>query len=83
MVQWFDYYVLLFCLSAVFCNSDPFLGVLQKSQGNGPLNRLLMAAKRKYMDTELPPQESEGTVKSHGRPVRTVNRCVESDLNLP
>uniref|UniRef100_A0A8C6WTT4 ETS variant transcription factor 4 n=1 Tax=Neogobius melanostomus TaxID=47308 RepID=A0A8C6WTT4_9GOBI len=30
-----------------------------KSQGNGPLNRLLMAAKRKYMDTELPPQESE------------------------
>lgn len=33
---------------------------LQKSQGNGPLNRLLMAAKRKYMDTELPPQESEG-----------------------
>ncbi|KAF3853910.1 hypothetical protein F7725_014598 [Dissostichus mawsoni] len=30
-----------------------------KSHGNGPLNRLLMAAKRKYMDTELPPQESE------------------------
>ncbi|MEQ2302750.1 ETS translocation variant 4 [Ameca splendens] len=30
-----------------------------KSQGNGPLNRLLMAAKRKFMDTELPPQESE------------------------
>uniref|UniRef100_A0A3Q2Y902 ETS variant transcription factor 4 n=1 Tax=Hippocampus comes TaxID=109280 RepID=A0A3Q2Y902_HIPCM len=30
-----------------------------KSQGNGPPNRLLMAAKRKYMDTELPPQESE------------------------
>ncbi|XP_061080064.1 ETS translocation variant 4-like isoform X2 [Conger conger] len=30
-----------------------------KSQGNGPLNRLLMATKRKYMDTELPPQESE------------------------
>uniref|UniRef100_UPI003AAEA73E ETS translocation variant 4 isoform X4 n=1 Tax=Centroberyx gerrardi TaxID=166262 RepID=UPI003AAEA73E len=30
-----------------------------KSQGNGALNRLLMAAKRKYMDTELPPQESE------------------------
>uniref|UniRef100_A0A3B4BTS9 ETS domain-containing protein n=1 Tax=Pygocentrus nattereri TaxID=42514 RepID=A0A3B4BTS9_PYGNA len=30
-----------------------------RSQGNGPLNRLLMAAKRKYMDTELPPQESE------------------------
>ncbi|XP_035590852.1 ETS translocation variant 4-like isoform X1 [Oncorhynchus keta] len=30
-----------------------------KSQGHGPLNRLLMAAKRKYMDTELPPQESE------------------------
>uniref|UniRef100_A0A673M7H7 ETS translocation variant 4-like n=1 Tax=Sinocyclocheilus rhinocerous TaxID=307959 RepID=A0A673M7H7_9TELE len=28
-------------------------------QGNGPLNRLLMATKRKYMDTELPPQESE------------------------
>lgn len=35
---------------------------LQKSHGNGPLNRLLMAAKRKYMDTELPPQESEGKV---------------------
>lgn len=34
----------------------------QKSQGNGPLNRVLMAAKRKYMDTELPPQESEGKV---------------------
>uniref|UniRef100_A0A672KU04 ETS translocation variant 4 n=1 Tax=Sinocyclocheilus grahami TaxID=75366 RepID=A0A672KU04_SINGR len=30
-----------------------------RSQGNGPLNRLLMATKRKYMDTELPPQESE------------------------
>uniref|UniRef100_A0A3Q2ZUS3 ETS variant transcription factor 4 n=1 Tax=Kryptolebias marmoratus TaxID=37003 RepID=A0A3Q2ZUS3_KRYMA len=30
-----------------------------KSQGNGPLNRLLMAAKRKFMNTELPPQESE------------------------
>ncbi|XP_061561805.1 ETS translocation variant 4 isoform X2 [Phycodurus eques] len=30
-----------------------------KSQGNGPPNRLLMAAKRKCMDTELPPQESE------------------------
>ncbi|XP_076856596.1 ETS translocation variant 4 isoform X2 [Brachyhypopomus gauderio] len=30
-----------------------------RSQGNGPLNRLLLAAKRKYMDTELPPQESE------------------------
>ncbi|XP_030630115.1 ETS translocation variant 4 isoform X2 [Chanos chanos] len=30
-----------------------------RTQGNGPLNRLLMAAKRKYMDTELPPQESE------------------------
>ncbi|XP_013888273.1 ETS translocation variant 4 [Austrofundulus limnaeus] len=30
-----------------------------KSQGNGPLNRLLMAAKRKFVDTELPPQESE------------------------
>uniref|UniRef100_A0A3B3R8R5 ETS variant transcription factor 4 n=1 Tax=Paramormyrops kingsleyae TaxID=1676925 RepID=A0A3B3R8R5_9TELE len=30
-----------------------------KSQGNGPLNRLLMASKRKCMDTELPPQESE------------------------
>nr|XP_057921788.1 ETS translocation variant 4 [Doryrhamphus excisus]XP_057921789.1 ETS translocation variant 4 [Doryrhamphus excisus]XP_057921790.1 ETS translocation variant 4 [Doryrhamphus excisus]XP_057921791.1 ETS translocation variant 4 [Doryrhamphus excisus]XP_057921792.1 ETS translocation variant 4 [Doryrhamphus excisus]XP_057921793.1 ETS translocation variant 4 [Doryrhamphus excisus]XP_057921794.1 ETS translocation variant 4 [Doryrhamphus excisus] len=30
-----------------------------KSQGNGPPNRLLMAGKRKYMDTELPPQESE------------------------
>uniref|UniRef100_H3CNE8 PEA3-type ETS-domain transcription factor N-terminal domain-containing protein n=1 Tax=Tetraodon nigroviridis TaxID=99883 RepID=H3CNE8_TETNG len=30
-----------------------------KSRGNGPLNRLFMAAKRKYMDTELPPQESE------------------------
>lgn len=36
----------------------------QKSQGNGPLNRLLMAAKRKYMDTELPPQESEGKVSN-------------------
>lgn len=35
-------------------------GFLQKSHGNGPLNRLLMAAKRKYMETELPPQESEG-----------------------
>ncbi|XP_056325993.1 ETS translocation variant 4 isoform X2 [Danio aesculapii] len=30
-----------------------------RSQGNGPLNRLLMATKRKYMDAELPPQESE------------------------
>lgn len=40
------------------------LAVLQRSQGNGPLNRLLMAAKRKYMDTELPPQESEGKVTS-------------------
>lgn len=30
-----------------------------KLHGNGPLNRLLMAAKRKYMETELPPQESE------------------------
>ncbi|XP_051958657.1 ETS translocation variant 4-like isoform X1 [Xyrauchen texanus] len=30
-----------------------------RSQGNGPLNRLLMATKRKYMYTELPPQESE------------------------
>lgn len=37
-------------------------GVFQRSQGNGPLNRLLVAAKRKYMDTELPPQESEGKV---------------------
>ena len=27
MVQWFDYYVLLFSPSAVFCNSDHFLGV--------------------------------------------------------
>lgn len=35
-------------------------GFVQKSRGNGPLNRLLMAAKRKYMETELPPQESEG-----------------------
>lgn len=35
-------------------------GFVQKSHGNGPLNRLLMAAKRKYMETELPPQESEG-----------------------
>ncbi|KTF77975.1 hypothetical protein cypCar_00038933 [Cyprinus carpio] len=33
-----------------------------RSQGNGPLNRLLMATKRKYMDTELPPQESEAQV---------------------
>ncbi|KAK7919370.1 hypothetical protein WMY93_010654 [Mugilogobius chulae] len=33
--------------------------LVNKSQGNGSLNRLLMAAKRKYMDTELPPQESE------------------------
>lgn len=39
-------------------------GVFQRSQGNGPLNRLLVAAKRKYMDTELPPQESEGKVAS-------------------
>ncbi|TRY92194.1 hypothetical protein DNTS_001632 [Danionella cerebrum] len=30
-----------------------------RSQGNGPLNRLLMANKRKFMDAELPPQESE------------------------
>lgn len=30
-----------------------------RTQGNGSLNRLLVAAKRKYMDTELPPQESE------------------------
>lgn len=37
-------------------------GVFQRSQGNGPLNRLLVAAKRKYMATELPPQESEGKV---------------------
>lgn len=36
---------------------------VQKSHGNGPLNRLLMAAKRKYMETELPPQESEGKKK--------------------
>lgn len=36
---------------------------VQKSHGNGPLNRLLMAAKRKYMETELPPQESEGKNK--------------------
>lgn len=38
-------------------------GFLQKSHGNGPLNRLLMAAKRKYMETELPPQESEGKTR--------------------
>ncbi|XP_015217474.1 ETS translocation variant 4 isoform X1 [Lepisosteus oculatus] len=31
----------------------------KKSQGNGPVNRPLMAAKRKFADTELPPQESE------------------------
>lgn len=37
---------------------------VQKSHGNGPLNRLLMAAKRKYMETELPPQESEGKNKN-------------------
>uniref|UniRef100_A0A8C9VPA5 ETS variant transcription factor 4 n=1 Tax=Scleropages formosus TaxID=113540 RepID=A0A8C9VPA5_SCLFO len=30
-----------------------------KSQGNGAQNRLLMGTKRRYMDTELPPQESE------------------------
>lgn len=42
-------------------------GVFQRSQGNGPLNRLLVAAKRKYMDTELPPQESEGKVASKFR----------------
>lgn len=38
---------------------------VQKSHGNGPLNRLLMAAKRKYMETELPPQESEGKKKKN------------------
>lgn len=43
-----------------------FFVFFQKSQGNGPLNRLLMAAKRKYMDTELPPQESEGKVMDVG-----------------
>lgn len=48
------------CISH-FCNISD---ALQKSQGNGPLNRLLMAAKRKYMDTELPPQESEGKVRT-------------------
>ncbi|KAM7370468.1 hypothetical protein PAMP_010015 [Pampus punctatissimus] len=42
-----------------FSSVNNIYGFLQKSQGNGPLNRLLMAAKRKYMDTELPPQESE------------------------
>lgn len=61
------------CLDTCSCNalmdflpfllSLTYIWVLQKSQGNGPLNRLLMAAKRKYMDTELPPQESEGKVK--------------------
>ncbi|XP_077358001.1 ETS translocation variant 4 isoform X2 [Festucalex cinctus] len=45
-------------------NMDAYLDqqvpfTLANSQGNGPPNRLLMAAKRKYMDTELPPQESE------------------------
>ncbi|XP_041087411.1 ETS translocation variant 4-like isoform X2 [Polyodon spathula] len=30
-----------------------------RSQGNGPVNGPLTAMKRKYMDTELPPQESE------------------------
>lgn len=48
------------CISH-FCNISD---ALQKSQGHGPLNRLLMAAKRKYMDTELPPQESEGKVRA-------------------
>ncbi|XP_046709329.1 ETS translocation variant 4 isoform X2 [Silurus meridionalis] len=47
------------------CNMDGYLDqqvpytLANRSQGNGPLNRLLVAAKRKYMDTELPPQESE------------------------
>ncbi|KAG7492306.1 hypothetical protein MATL_G00013840 [Megalops atlanticus] len=47
------------------CNMDGYLDqqvpytLANKSQGNGPLNRILMATKRKCMDTELPPQESE------------------------
>ncbi|KAJ8416043.1 hypothetical protein AAFF_G00380650 [Aldrovandia affinis] len=47
------------------CNMDGYLDqqvpytLSNKSQGNGSLNRLLMTTKRKCMETELPPQESE------------------------
>ncbi|XP_051774891.1 LOW QUALITY PROTEIN: ETS translocation variant 4 [Erpetoichthys calabaricus] len=53
-----------------------------KPQGNGAINRSLMAAKRKYMDRELPPQESEDLFQDLSQLQETwltEGKCPDSD----
>ena len=69
----------LFCRLSASRFSVNICVFLQKSHGNGPLNRLLMAAKRKYMDTELPPQESEGKEVEVGPLVSLHDACLHHE----
>lgn len=70
---------LFFCRLSATRFSVNICVFLQKSHGNGPLNRLLMAAKRKYMDTELPPQESEGKEVEVGPLVSLHDACLHHE----